>query len=114
MKRIITIGREFGAGGGELGRRLARELGIAYYDRDIILRTAKASMLQDLEKGKPTEVRMINGYVCQTGDKYGIETPFNDKVVEIVTKIEKGELPLSMDNVNLFDRKLFDYELYHV
>ena len=43
MKQIITIGREFGAGGGELGRRLARELGIAYYDRDIILRTAKAS-----------------------------------------------------------------------
>ena len=40
MKQIITIGREFGAGGGELGRRLARELGIAYYDRDIILRTA--------------------------------------------------------------------------
>ena len=39
MKQIITIGREFGAGGGELGRRLARELGIAYYDRDIILRT---------------------------------------------------------------------------
>ena len=30
MKRIITIGREFGAGGGELGRRLARELDIAY------------------------------------------------------------------------------------
>ena len=42
MKQIITIGREFGAGGGELGRRLARELGIAYYDRDIILRTAHA------------------------------------------------------------------------
>lgn len=61
-------------------------------------------MLQDLEKGKPTEVRMINGYVCETGDKYGIDTPFNDKVVEIVTKIERGELPLSMDNVKLFDR----------
>ena len=43
MKRIITIGREFGAGGSDLGRRLARELGISYYDRDIILRTAKAS-----------------------------------------------------------------------
>ena len=43
MKRIITIGREFGAGGGELGRRLAREMNIAYYDRDIILKTAKAS-----------------------------------------------------------------------
>ena len=43
MKRIITIGREFGAGGSDLCRRLARELGIAYYDRDIILRTATAS-----------------------------------------------------------------------
>lgn len=43
MKRIITIGREFGAGGGTLGRRLAKELGIEYYDRDIILATAKAS-----------------------------------------------------------------------
>ena len=43
MKRIITIGREFGAGGRDLGRRLARELGIAFYDRDIILRTAGAS-----------------------------------------------------------------------
>ena len=43
MKRIITIGREFGAGGSHPGRRLARELGISYYDRDIILRTANAS-----------------------------------------------------------------------
>ena len=43
MNKIITIGREFGSGGRELGRRLARDLGIAYYDRDIILRTAKAS-----------------------------------------------------------------------
>lgn len=76
------------------------------------MRTAKASMLQDLEKGKPTEVRMINGYVCETGDKYGIDTPFNDKVVEIVTKIERGEQPLSMDNVKLFDRSLFTYDLY--
>ena len=73
------------------------------------MRAAKASMLQDLERGKPTEVTMINGYVCETGDKYGIDTPFNDKVVEIVTKIERGELPLSMENVKLFDRSLFTY-----
>ncbi|WP_186429316.1 ketopantoate reductase family protein [Clostridium sp. BSD9I1] len=78
------------------------------------MRAAKASMLQDLEKKKPTEVRMINGYVCQTGDKYGIDTPFNDKVVEIVSKIENGELPLSMNNVNLFDRELFTYDLYNI
>ena len=36
MKRIITIGREFGSGGREVGRRLAERLNIAYYDREII------------------------------------------------------------------------------
>lgn len=76
------------------------------------LRPAKASMLQDLEKGKPTEVRMINGYVCQTGDKHDIQTPFNDKVVEIVGKIERGELPLSFSNLELFDKALFEYKMY--
>ena len=41
MGYIITIGREFGSGGRELGRRLADELGIAYYDREILLEIQK-------------------------------------------------------------------------
>ncbi len=32
MNRIITVGREFGSGGREIGRKIAQELGIAYYD----------------------------------------------------------------------------------
>ena len=36
MKRIITISREFGSGGREIGRRLAEKMGIAYYDQEII------------------------------------------------------------------------------
>ena len=36
MKKIITISREFGSGGRELGRRLAEELSIAYYDQEIV------------------------------------------------------------------------------
>ena len=36
MNRIITIGREFGSGGRELGRRLAEELEFEYYDKEII------------------------------------------------------------------------------
>lgn len=36
MNRIITVGREFGSGGRELGRRLAEALGVEYYDREII------------------------------------------------------------------------------
>lgn len=71
---------------------------------------AKASMLQDLEKGQKSEVGMINGFVSQTGAQLGIDTPFNDMVVEIVTRIEKGELPLSMDNLRYFDPALFVYQ----
>lgn len=42
---IITIGREFGSGGRELGRRLADTLGIAYYDSEIVEEIAKGSNL---------------------------------------------------------------------
>lgn len=36
MNRIITISREFGSGGRELGRRLAEAMQIAYYDQEIV------------------------------------------------------------------------------
>ena len=42
---IITISREYGAGGHSIGRRVAQELGIEIYDRDIIRSTARDSGL---------------------------------------------------------------------
>ena len=39
-KTIITISREFGSGGRELGKRMADILGYEYYDREIISRIA--------------------------------------------------------------------------
>ena len=62
----------------------------------------KASMLQDLEKGKLTEVDSINGAVAEFGRKVSCPTPMNDKVVEIIHRIEKGELKPSFDNIKLF------------
>lgn len=41
--RIITIGREFGSGGREVGKLVAEKLGIAYYDSEVITRTAAES-----------------------------------------------------------------------
>jgi len=38
---VITIGRQFGAGGRELGRALASRLGIAYYDKELLVEAAK-------------------------------------------------------------------------
>ena len=45
MTRIITIGREFGSGGRELGKKLAERLGFAYYDNEIISEIAKKTEL---------------------------------------------------------------------
>jgi len=73
---------------------------------------SKASMLQDLEKGKSTEVSMINGYVSEVGKKHGIPTPFNDTVIEIVKRIENKELPLSFSNLDYFKDEWFIYDMY--
>ena len=42
---IITISREYGAGGHSIGKRVAQELGIEFYDRDIIRGAVKESGL---------------------------------------------------------------------
>ena len=62
----------------------------------------KASMLQDLEKGKLTEVDAINGAVSDYGRRVGCPTPMNDKVVEIIHRIEKGELKPDFSNLRYF------------
>ena len=43
MNKVITISREYGAGGHTIGKRVAKELGIEIYDRDIVRETVKAS-----------------------------------------------------------------------
>lgn len=45
MNKIITISREFGSGGRELGCRLADQLGAAYYDQEIISEISKRTRL---------------------------------------------------------------------
>ena len=47
MNRIITIGRQFGSGGRELGRRVAQALNIAYYDREVITEIVKRTQLSE-------------------------------------------------------------------
>jgi len=63
----------------------------------------KASMLQDIEKGLKTEIDAINGVVSESGKKVGIATPINDKVVEIVKRIETGKMKTVFDNLSMFD-----------
>ena len=62
----------------------------------------KASMLQDLEKGKKCEVDAINGVVSAFGRKVGVPTPMNDAVVSVIHQIEDGKLTPSFDNLRIF------------
>ncbi len=66
-------------------------------------RLIEPSMLQDLKKGKPCEIDAINGVVCEFGRKHNIPTPINDKIVEIIKKIQNGELKAEKANIRLFD-----------
>lgn len=47
MHRIVTIGRELGSGGRELGKRIAEKLGFAYYDNEIITGIAQKTELAE-------------------------------------------------------------------
>lgn len=55
--RIITISREFGSGGRELGKRMADLLGVSFYDKEIVAAIAEESNLDEayvdhlIEKG---------------------------------------------------------------
>ena len=59
MPRVITIGRQFGSGGHEVGSRLAKKMGIPFYDKEILSLTAKnsrfaESYLEKMDEQKPS------------------------------------------------------------
>ncbi|MBR3904957.1 MAG: 2-dehydropantoate 2-reductase, partial [Clostridia bacterium] len=61
------------------------------------------SMLQDLKNKKPCEVDAINGVVCSCGKKKNIPTPINDRIVDVIKKIQSGALEAKFENIRLFD-----------
>jgi 2-dehydropantoate 2-reductase len=66
-------------------------------------RMLKASMLQDLEKGRKTEIGAINGVISDYGRTANVPTPVNDKVVEIVKGIEEGKYAYSFSTLDMFE-----------
>lgn len=58
----------------------------------------KASMLQDLDRGRKTEVDVINGGVVARARQMGREAPLNERMVAIVQGYERGERSPSRDH----------------
>ena len=67
MKKIITIGREFGSGGREIGRRISEKLQIAYYDQEIVTEIAKRTKLSEEYVERITEDRPYMSYPIHAG-----------------------------------------------
>ena len=59
--------------------------------KDVARRTAenKSSMLQDIERGRRTEICSINGYISEVGKRHGVDTPVNSTLTALVKGIEE-------------------------
>ena len=69
----------------------------------------KASMLQDLEKGRDCEINFINGIICRKGREKNVATPFNDKVVELVSEAQARRGVNDFSYLSRFDDLLEQY-----
>jgi len=49
----------------------------------------RSSMLQDVTRGRRTEIDALNGKVCEMGRKAGVPTPYNDTITALVKGVEK-------------------------
>lgn len=67
----------------------------------------KPSTLQSLERGELTEIDIFNGYFSQKGKEFGVATPVNDKLTQMIHEIEKGEREITPDNLDEFKGLLF-------
>ena len=71
--------------------------GLSDVERDLSasakhLAGGRPSLLQDVLKGRRTEIDYLNGYVCEQGRRHGIKTPVNDAVVELIHRHGVGTL----------------------
>ena len=85
---IITIGREFGSGGRELGRHLAEILNCAYYDREIIAEIAKRTSLSEQYVKNITEQKPVIPFPIHTGRTFWAVIPdYNQSVQQEQHKV---------------------------
>jgi 2-dehydropantoate 2-reductase len=114
---IIEIGEEAVRVGEDLGYPIEPIMGLTQADlaasnrpveklfdklaKDVGPGRGRNTVLQDLLKGRPSEVGMINGFVAEESRRRGRPAPANASVAEIVRRIETGALKPSAANMDL-------------
>jgi 2-dehydropantoate 2-reductase len=64
-------------------------------------RNWRASMAQDVHKGRPTEIDYMNGHVLAQGRAKSVPTPVTAATIEMVHQIERGEAQQAAQNIAL-------------
>lgn len=94
MKKIITIGRELGSGGRTIGKMVANRLGIPYYDRELIDKTAEKSGLAT-QYVESSEQRLTNSFLYNlamgTSYGYGILQNANRQTLPLSEQIYEAQ-----------------------
>lgn len=86
MSKVITVSREFGSGGRELGRRLADALGYAYYDKEILEAIAKRTETNEWYVEKLLDgVRMPN-ITTHFGRSFSSYSPLTQQAVRLLVE----------------------------
>jgi 2-dehydropantoate 2-reductase len=67
-------------------------------------RRLRSVMLQDLERGRPTEVDEFNGVLVARGAARGVPTPLNAALVDMVHEIERGLRASRLENLAPLER----------
>ena len=68
-------------------------------------RNWRASMAQDVAKGRPTEIDSMNGYVTARGRERGVPTPVSAAVVDVMHEVEEGARQPAPENIGLALRR---------
>lgn len=78
---IISVGREYGSGGHEIAERIAKELGLPFYDR---------SMLDDIAKAKDIQVEYLEKYDEKPRKLFGSRRvgAYSNSIEEIIAEMQ--------------------------
>ena len=99
MDPIITIGREYGSGGREIGKLVADKLGVPFYDKEILTRAAEESGLCHELLERHDEKNTVSGMLAGSAGAslhvgaggMGLQMPLNQRVFlaqfDAITKI---------------------------
>ncbi len=86
MSRIITISREFGSGGRELGKRLADALGVPCYDHRIIEMVAENKNMSKEYVAEMSEKYLRSFYPTTIGNSFSMPIGFVDQSVQVAVE----------------------------